>query len=582
MQSPSAPPSASGTSRCFSESSSSRPPQDTKRRKLRIAIVTENFLPKVDGVTRTLARLLEHLRAEGHDALVCGPENGLSEYAGFPVIGTFGVPLLVYPGLKLNFARPRFINELTRFRPDVVHFVDPIWLGAQMLPLVNHYLPLVPCVSSYHTNLPTYATLFGAPWLESIMWNLTRRLHARCEIVFCPSESTRRMLRGKGFENVEIWSRGVDTNLFNPSARDDNLRASWGCTPKPARLTGPLTPSVVPVDSKAKLLQYARKLSLRPSKKRRARGASISADLDDVFIRTPPSEPTEFSPPPSYDSLNDVPELPLSPFSLPPPAISPTECVVSQPPITAEEPESKTVILYVGRLSWEKNLHLLVEAFRLLPAPVRAASKLVFVGDGPARAELTGLCKRLKLDATFMGHQKGSRLAALYASASFFAFPSFTETFGQVVLEALASGLPVVGLNAEGTSDLVVHGKTGLLLDVAAVTRPGKHTEAGEVPPIPSVGEFAAVMTPTHPAFQQCAREYSALFERLVCDRTLRATMGQRAQVGAVCRTWYNAMDAVVQGYEDVSKRAGVARLNDEHMNEALLQLHARQFKPLG
>jgi hypothetical protein len=136
-----------------------------------------------------------------------------------------------------------------------------------------------------------------------------------------------------------------------------------------------------------------------------------------------------------------------------------------------EPRDSKTVILYVGRISWEKNLRLLIEAFKLLPTSVRSKAKLVFVGDGPARGDLTRLCKRLGLDASFMGHQKGSRLAAMYASASIFAFPSFTETFGQVVLEALASGLPVVGLHAEGTSDLVVHGKTGLLMDVNAVAK---------------------------------------------------------------------------------------------------------------
>jgi hypothetical protein len=118
--------------------------------------------------------------------------------------------------------RPRFIRRLQQFKPDVIHFVDPIWLGAQMLPVVQKWLPLVPCVSSYHTNLPTYATLFGLPWLEETMWKLTRSLHDRCDMVFCPSESTRRMLQGKGFSNVEIWSRGVDTSIFtvSPSPRD--------------------------------------------------------------------------------------------------------------------------------------------------------------------------------------------------------------------------------------------------------------------------------------------------------------------------------------------------------------------------
>ena len=125
-------------------------------------------------MTRTLARLLEHLHAEGNEAIVLGPETGLTEYVGHPVIGTFGLPLIVYPGLKLNFARLRFVRRLQQFQPDVVHFVDPIWLGAQMMYIVKRVLPGVPCVSSYHTNLPTYASLFGIGFLEAPMWALTR------------------------------------------------------------------------------------------------------------------------------------------------------------------------------------------------------------------------------------------------------------------------------------------------------------------------------------------------------------------------------------------------------------------------
>lgn len=121
---------------------------------------------------------------------------------------------------------------------QVVHFVDPIFLGAQMLPMVQKWLPLVPCVSSYHTNLPTYATLFGMPWLEATMWRLTRSLHDRCEMVFCPSESTRRMLRSKGFSNVEIWSRGVDTEIFTVSAAATEKPASVLTCPLAACGTG--------------------------------------------------------------------------------------------------------------------------------------------------------------------------------------------------------------------------------------------------------------------------------------------------------------------------------------------------------
>ncbi|KAI3628012.1 hypothetical protein CBS14141_002013 [Malassezia furfur] len=569
-------------------------PTDRKRRKLRVAIVTENFLPKIDGVTRTLARLLEHLHAEGNEALVLGPDTGLTEYSGHPVVGTFGFPLLVYPGLKLNFLRLRFVRRLQQFRPDVVHFVDPIWLGVQMMWVVKKILPDVPCVSSYHTNLPTYASLFGLPFIENVMWKLIRAQHDQCDIVFCPSESTRRMLHDKGFRNVEIWSRGVDTGLFNPGARDENLRASWDCKPKSQALLDTLYDQA----------------------------ASRKLDEVDTFIHTPESLPAlspYLSPPPAYESLSDLPPLSM-PFALPPPVVASAD-----PRSAAQDANSKAVVLYVGRISWEKNIRLLIEAFRLLPASVRDNAKLVIVGDGPARGELTRLCARYGLDAAFMGHQKGKRLASMFASSSIFAFPSFTETFGQVVLEALASGLPVVGLHAEGTSDLVCHGTTGLLLDVqrvvanasgaarasAAAARASPplspprgdrgfgalpvrdasqplHTTQTAVPhaassslkpglptPIPSVKEFAATMSPSAPSFQPCAQAYSILLERLIRDRTLRATMGQRAQQYASNKTWWDAMDAPVRGYERVVEQRGRTNLTDAEL-EALRNVQRR------
>lgn len=572
-------------------------PTDRKRRKLRVAFVTENFLPKIDGVTRTLARLLEHLHAEGNEALVLGPDTGLTEYMGHSVVGTFGVPLVVYPGLKLNFARLRFVRRLQQFRPDVVHFVDPVWLGAQMMYIVKHILPDVPCVSSYHTNLPTYASLFGLGVLEAPMWGLIRSLHNKCDIVYCPSESTRRMLIGKGFKNVEIWSRGVDTELFNPEARDENLRASWGCKPKSQALLDTLHLQAV---SNAKADMKRRKSEME-------------------FIHTPETLPAmspELSPPPSYDSITDVPPISMNSFSLPP-AVTPSAGSTAN-----DTGDSKAVVLYVGRISWEKNIRLLIEAFRLLPASVRDNAKLVVVGDGPARAELTRQCAKYGLDAAFMGHQRGKRLASMFASSSIFGFPSFTETFGQVVLEALASGLPVVGLHAEGTSDLVSHGVTGLLLDVQRAIAPpvprsttsspaitpsdarenlsalprrmsatsgrssvssgsavptAAHSAAvpGLPTPMLSVKEYASIMSPGTRTFQQCAQAYSILLERLIRDRTLRATMGQRAQQFASNRTWWDAMDAPVRGYERLVAAARTKNLTDNEL-EALRNLQCR------
>ncbi|SCV70491.1 BQ2448_1885 [Microbotryum intermedium] len=466
----------------------------SERQSLRIAIVTENFLPKVDGVTRTLAMLLEHLQKEGHEALVLGPDSGMTSYAGHEVVGTKGLPLLgVYKGLALNFIRPLFIAKLREFQPDVIQFVDPIWLCAQVIPVVQYYLPNVPLLTSYHTNLAMYATLFGFSWLTPTIWSLQRNLHSRCSLTFSPSQSTARMLTSQGFNNVRLWPRGVNTRLFRPEARDFNLRQSWSAEPESSRLSSSSSSDSIS-------LSFASHRS--------------SLDLD----------------PPPYSSL------------------------------ASGSPQSKVVLLYVGRISWEKNLRLLVEASRGLEKPsedgTRPACQLVFVGDGPSRPDLENLCTQYGLGAVFMGYRKGEELAAAYASADIFAFPSWTETFGQVVLESLASGLPVVGLRAEGVCDLVEHGRTGLLLDldklVPASQRPAALADPNEFKPLPTNPH--KLVGSSSPTFPLAVSMYREMLVELASDHARRHAMGQAAHGDAATRSWHAAMEMLIDGYRELAR----------------------------
>ncbi|GAB1523143.1 hypothetical protein RhiTH_006273 [Rhizoctonia solani] len=132
---------------------------------------TENFLPKVDGVTRCLAQLLNHLKNEGHEVIILGPEVNMLTYETYPIIGTVGIPLMLYPDLKLNFLRPKFLQSIQEFDPDVIHVVDPIWLGPQVLHALQSgwcgprwASPNAPIVASFHTNLPTKVCL--AVWAK--------------------------------------------------------------------------------------------------------------------------------------------------------------------------------------------------------------------------------------------------------------------------------------------------------------------------------------------------------------------------------------------------------------------------------
>jgi glycosyltransferase involved in cell wall biosynthesis len=122
----------------------------------------------------------------------------------------------------------------------------------------------------------------------------------------------------------------------------------------------------------------------------------------------------------------------------------------------------RPVLLFVGRLVREKNLANLAAAITAL---VQRGDrfKLVLVGEGPMAPEL----RRALPDAHFAGFQEGEALAQWYASADLFVFPSSTETFGNVILEAFASGLPVVAVNRGGVRDLVESGVNGVLADAA-------------------------------------------------------------------------------------------------------------------
>jgi glycosyltransferase involved in cell wall biosynthesis len=116
--------------------------------------------------------------------------------------------------------------------------------------------------------------------------------------------------------------------------------------------------------------------------------------------------------------------------------------------------------LYVGRVSREKNLELLAEAFMTICVE-RVAAQLVIIGDGPFKKELQDILQGYPV--IFTGFLEGDNLATAYASADIFTFPSTTDTFGNVVLEAQASGLPVIVSDGGGPKELMVNGSTGLV-----------------------------------------------------------------------------------------------------------------------
>jgi glycosyltransferase involved in cell wall biosynthesis len=325
----------------------------TKPASLRIAVVTETFPPEVNGVAMTLGRIVEGLLQRGHVVQVVRPRQTREDFeqrAGLDQVLSKGIPVPTYGELRFGLpSKGRLAKLWAEQRPDVVHVVTEGPLGWSAVAAARKlHLPIT---SSFHTNFHSYSQHYGMGLLKSPIESYLRKLHNRTQATMVPTRAMLQELKGRGYDNVTLVSRGVAIELFHPSRRSEALRASWGVQP------------------------------------------------DDP------------------------------------------------------------VVILVGRLAKEKNVGLVVSAFRAIQAKLPRA-KLVFVGDGPLRKDL----EEAVPNAHFAGVRKHEELAAHYASGDLFLFPSLTETFGNVVPEAMASGLAVLSYANAAALELISPGHNGVLV----------------------------------------------------------------------------------------------------------------------
>jgi glycosyltransferase involved in cell wall biosynthesis len=291
---------------------------------MQLAIVSDAWKPQVNGVVTTLERTIESLETHGARVDVISPDR----------FRTIACP--TYPEIRLALWPQSGLDAaLEELAPDAIHVATegPLGMAAARYCTARR----LAFTTSYHTQFPQYVRQ-RLPVPEQWTYALLRRHHARARRTLVATERQRQDLVAHGFENVVLWTRGVDLELYRPGARD--------------RLTLP-----------------------RP------------------------------------------------------------------------------IFLNVGRVAVEKNL----AAFLELDLP---GSKVV-IGDGPDRAAL----ERRFPAAHFLGFRFGAELAACLASADAFVFPSRTDTFGLVLLEAMACGTPVAAYPVTGPIDVVTPGVTGVLDD---------------------------------------------------------------------------------------------------------------------
>ncbi|NHU85265.1 glycosyltransferase family 1 protein [Kocuria sp. JC486] len=207
---------------------------------MRVAVIAEQFLPHMNGVTHSVIRVLEHLRNRGHEVMVVapaadplqliptvehmdGPAAGAPNLTGVPVHRLPAFPLARYPEVRVAGGSVQRLRKiLTRFGPDVVHVASPFVLGWRAIQAA-HQMSL-PSVAVYQTEVPGYAARYGAPFLEDVLWQHVSTMHNLATLTLAPSTVAIDQLSRHGVERIHMWRRGVDAARFDPAKRDEHWR----------------------------------------------------------------------------------------------------------------------------------------------------------------------------------------------------------------------------------------------------------------------------------------------------------------------------------------------------------------------
>lgn len=196
---------------------------------MRIAIITESFPPDVNGVAHCVVRVAENLVRKGHQPLIIAPDSGrgpeLDAGFPFPVERVPSVPLPGYPSFRLGLPSPATRKAIAAHGTEIVHLASPVALGAWGTRVAR--AERLPVVAVFQTDLPSYARAYRLGRIaESFTWHWLRDVHNTAGRTLAPSNMTAADLADHGIERVRRWGRGVDTERFQPSRRDEVLRAA--------------------------------------------------------------------------------------------------------------------------------------------------------------------------------------------------------------------------------------------------------------------------------------------------------------------------------------------------------------------
>ena len=181
---------------------------------LRVAIVTESFLPQVNGVTNSVVRVLETLKQQEHEAIVIAPTSVSEKHLGFNVFKAASVPVLQFPVAIPDWNLAKTLDE---FRPDVVHVAAPFLLGAMAIKWAQKNN--VPAVAIYQTDVAGYLDRYNLSFAKSAMEKILVSIHQGASLNLAPTKLTAQYLTDLGLDGVRVWGRGVDLDMFSPDNR---------------------------------------------------------------------------------------------------------------------------------------------------------------------------------------------------------------------------------------------------------------------------------------------------------------------------------------------------------------------------
>ena len=182
---------------------------------MRVAVVSESFLPTINGVTTSVRKVLDHLAAEGHEAIVIVPAAGAPKtYAGFLV---HEVPAIAYRQFPVGLPNPMVAKLIGDFRPDVLHAASPFLLGAQAIAAATRLN--IPSVAIFQTDVAGYARRNRLGGATRFVWRMVRWIHETADLTLVPSSASMADLQEAGVERLARWGRGVDLDTYHPRNR---------------------------------------------------------------------------------------------------------------------------------------------------------------------------------------------------------------------------------------------------------------------------------------------------------------------------------------------------------------------------